>query len=57
MCNDGYFMSSTCQEPTNYTSAILDFLIEADDGFGGVSEYEIIVEIGKEFLNFDKHQT
>lgn len=50
VCNESYFLASTCQEPTNQTSAILDFLIEADDGFGGLNEFEIIVEIDDETL-------
>jgi len=54
VCNDGYFLSSTCQEPSNQTSAVLDFLIEADDGLGGVSEFEIIVEIEDEMLLEDE---
>merc|ERR1711881_74884 len=45
VCNDGYFLASTCQEPTN--STYLDFLFQSEDGLG---EFEIIVEIDDDSL-------
>lgn len=46
-CNDGYFYSSTCQQPSNQTFTYLDLLFESDDG---ISEFEIIVEIDDDSL-------